>query len=117
MLFLDFKVDKEVYKLRLTTRNVISLEAKYGCSPLALFEGEQIPKISVLADILHAALQTYHHSISLDDTHAIIDTWVEQGNSLTDLIYVVLELFKVSGIIPKDVNIKNPGKKEKTEKN
>lgn len=117
MLFYEFKVDVDTYKLRLTTRNVIALERQYGCSPLALFEDDEVPKLDVLATILHASLQTYHHGISLTDVYEIIDRWLEEGNNTTDLIYVVLELFKVSGIIPKDINVKQPQEGEKTEKN
>lgn len=117
MLFHEFIVNGITYKLRLTTRNVIALERKYGCSPLALFEDEQVPKLDVLADIIHAAVQTYHHGLNLNDVYDIIDKWLEEGNNTTDLIYVVLELFKVSGIIPKDINVKQTQEGNETEKN
>lgn len=106
MMYLEFVVKDDTYKLRLTTRNVIALERKYGCSPLALFEDEQVPKVDVLADILHASLQTYQHGISINDAYDILDKWLEEGNNITDFIYIVLELFQVSGIIPKNINVK-----------
>lgn len=117
MLFHEFNVSGETYKLRLTTRNVISLENKYGCSLLGLFGEDEVPKLDVLITIIHTAMQTYQHGISYEDAFDIIDKWLDEGHNTTDLIYVVLDLFKVSGIIPKDVKIEQPAEGKKPKKN
>lgn len=110
MLYYDFEAGNKAYKLRLTTRNIVSLEKKLGCNPLAIFgNGETIPTLTTMVEVLHASLQSYQHSISLDDAYDIFDTYLEDGNSMTDFIKVILEVYKVSGLI-KDQS-------EETEKN
>ena len=47
MMYYEFEVGNKVYKLRLTTRNVVSLEKQLGCNPLGIFgNGETLPTVS-----------------------------------------------------------------------
>lgn len=106
MNYLDFKAGSKEYKLRLNTRNVISLEKQLGCNPLAIFgSGDTIPTITVMVKILHASLQQYQHSITLDDAYDIFDEWLENNHVMTDFIPLIIEIYKASGII-KDPNNK-----------
>lgn len=106
MNYLDFKAGSKEYKLRLNTRNTISLEKQLGCNPLAIFgNGDTIPTITVMVKILHASLQAYHHSITLEDAYDIFDQWLEEGHVMTDFIPLIIEIYKASGII-KDPNNK-----------
>jgi hypothetical protein len=57
--------------------------------------------------ILHASLQALEHNISLDDTYAIYDEFVDEGNTLIELIPIIVEIFKVSGFFKKIDNSKN----------
>ena len=57
--------------------------------------------------ILHASLQAMEHNISLDDTYAIYDEFVDEGNSLLELIPIIIEIFKVSGFFKEVNNSKN----------
>lgn len=103
MNYIDFEAGNKAYKLRLNTRNTILLEKQLGCNPLSIFgEGDTIPTITVMVAILHASLQQYQHSISLNDAYDIFDAWLDEGNSTTDFIPIILEVYKASGIIPKD---------------
>jgi hypothetical protein len=103
MNYIDFTAGNKDYKLRLNTRNTILLEKQLGCNPLNIFgDGETIPTITVMVAILHASLQQYNHGISLNDAYDIFDRWLDDGNSTTDFIPVILEIYKASGIIPKD---------------
>lgn len=103
MNYIDFTAGNKDYKLRLNTRNVVALERQLGCNPLNIFgDGETIPTITVMVAILHASLVQYNHGITLNDAYDIFDTWLEDGNSSTDFIPVILEIYKASGIIPKD---------------
>ena len=52
--------------------------------------------------ILHASLQAYNHGITLNDADDIFDAWLSEGHATTDFIPVILELYQVSGIIPKE---------------
>ena len=105
MNYINFEVGNETYKLRLNTRNIVMLEKQLGCNPLNIFgaTGDTVPTITVMVAILHAALQQYNHGITLNDAYDLFDKYLEDGNSTTDFIPVILEIYKASGIIPKDI--------------
>lgn len=107
MLYFDFEAGNKAYKLRLNTRNTVILEKTLGCNPLAIFgTGDTIPTITTMVQVLFASLQQYHHGITLDDAYTIFDEYLEE-HSATDFIPVILEVYKVSGIIPKSATEKN----------
>ena len=57
--------------------------------------------------ILHAALQPMEHNITLEKTFDIFDSYIEDGNTPTDFIKVIMELYKVSGIVKEEDTQKN----------
>lgn len=100
MMYFDFEAGGKAYKLRLNTRNTIALEKQLGCNPLAIFgNGESIPTVTAMVNVLHASLQPYHHGITLNDAFDIFDSYLNDGNSATDFINIILEVYKVSGLI------------------
>lgn len=108
MNYVNFEVGNKTYKLRLNTRNVILLEKQLGCNPLAIFgNGDTIPTITTMVAILHASLQQYNHSITLNDAYDIFDEFLDEGKATTDFIPVILEVYRASGIIPKETDGKN----------
>jgi hypothetical protein len=112
MLYTEFTAGNKDYKLRLNTRNLVSLEKKLGCNPLSIFgDGETIPTVTVMVTILHASLQQYQHNIDLDAAFGIFDEWIEDGHSMVDFVEVILDIYRTSGIIPKEVET------DETEKN
>lgn len=105
MMYLDFHAGDKDYKLRLNTRAVVALEKQLGCNPLAIFgDGETIPTVTVMVTVLHAALQSLEHGISMNDAYDIFDAWLEDGHASVDFVHVILDLYKVSGIVPKEVS-------------
>lgn len=104
MLFYEFKVGDNVYKLRLTTRDIISLEKAIGMNPISIFgmDGTTIPSVTVMVNILHQSLQKYQHGLTLNDAYDIFDNYIEDGHMPTDFILDIVELYKVSGLM-KDV--------------
>ena len=103
MNYIDFEVGNKTYKLRLNTRNIVLLEKQLGCNPLNIFgSGETIPPITQMVAILHAALQQYNHGININDAYDIFDAWLDEGHASTDFIPVIIDIYKASGIIPKD---------------
>lgn len=107
MLYVDFSAGNKDYKLRLNTRNVIALEKSVGCNPLAIFgNGETLPTITVMVSVLHCSLQQYHHGITLADAYDIFDAYLEE-NSITDFVKVIIDIYKVSGLIPEGAEEKN----------
>ena len=104
MMYYEFNVGDNTYKLRLSTRNIIQLEKKLGGNPLTLFYkgGEvAIPTLEGMSDVLHYSLQKFHHGISLKDVDDILDAYLEE-NTMNDLMEVVMNVYKVSGIISND---------------
>lgn len=100
MFYYDFTAGSKDYKLRLDTRAIVALEKRIGCNPLAIFgKGDTIPTVSTMVAILHASLQSCQHGLSMDDAYNIFDDYLTDGNSSTDFINVIVEIYKVSGII------------------
>ena len=108
MMYVDFNAGGKEYKLRLNTRNVVALEKKIGCNPLAIFgDGDTLPTITTMVAILHASLQTYEHGLTLDDAYKVFDAWLADGHTMTDFIQVIVDIFKASGLIKDDRSEKN----------
>lgn len=104
MLYTDFTVGDKSYKLRLNTRAIIVLEKQLGCNPIAIFgDGEDIPTISMMVSILHASLQQYQHNITINDAYDIFDEYLAEGHAMTDFLPVIIEVYKVSGLIKTDI--------------
>ena len=100
MLFVDFTAGNKEYKLRLSIRATVALEKQLGVNPLMIFgNGDTIPTITTMVNVLHAALQQYQHGITLNDAYNIFEAWLEDGNSITDFLPIIIEVYKVSGII------------------
>lgn len=106
MLYVDFKAGEREYKLRLSTRATVTLEKQLGCNPLGIFgDGDTIPQVTTMVNILYASLQQLNHGISLNDAYDIFDAYLADGNAVTDFINVIVEVYKVSGIIKDDGDI------------
>ena len=105
MMYVNFTAGNKDYKLRLNTRNIISLEKQLGCNPLMIFSDENtMPTLTVRVNILHASLQAYNHGITLTDAYTIFDEWLDDGNLMTDFLQIIVEIYRVSGLM-KDVEV------------
>ena len=108
MMYYTFTVGGNDYKLRLSTRNIVALEKKIGCNPLMIFgNGDRVPSVTDMVAILSCSLEQYNHGLSINDAYDIFDKWLEEGNTTTDFIPVILEIYKVSGIIREEQSEKN----------
>ena len=108
MNYIDFEAGNKQYKLRLNIRNTVALEKQLGMNPLSIFgTGETLPTITQMVQILHASLQQYNHGISFIDAGDIFEEWLADGHAITDFLTVILEIYKVSGIIGNGDNEKN----------
>lgn len=106
-MYVDFKAGEKDYKLRLSTRNIVALEKAIGMNPLSIFgKGEEIPSVTTMVMILWQSMQKFQHGISLEDAYGIFDDYLT-NHSMTDFISVILEIYKVSGIISNDNSEKN----------
>lgn len=108
MVYVDFTAGNKDYKLRLNTRNTVALEKSLGCNPIAIFgNGDTLPTVTQMVNILYYSLQQLNHGITLEDAYNIFDSYLEDGNGATDFITVILDVYKVSGIIKESGKEKN----------
>jgi hypothetical protein len=107
-MYIDFNAGEKAYKMRLNIRNTVALEKMIGCNPLMIFgNGDRLPTIGEMVSVLHFSLQQYQHGITMNDSQDIFEEWLADGHTPTDFIQVIIDLYKVSGIIAKDSNEKN----------
>lgn len=108
MIYYDFEAGNKAYKLRLNTRNIVALEKQLGGNPLSIFgDGSKLPTVSELVTVLWASLQHFHHGISINDAYDIFDKYLDDGHIMTDFFNVVIEVYKVSGLIQTEETEKN----------
>ena len=104
MFYTEFTAGGKTYRLRLSTRNLISLEKRIGINPLMIFgNGDTVPTITTMVDILFVSLQEFNHGISVEDAYNIFDAYIADGNKATDFIRVILEIYRASGLLQKEV--------------
>ena len=115
MMYVDFTAGNKDYKLRLNTRQVVALEKQLGCNPIDVlmkFETTgSLPTSTQMVNILYCALVPLNHGISLDDAFNIFDTYLDDGHAATDFFAVILQIYKVSGLL------RNDDAKDESEKN
>ena len=103
MLYTAFEVGAKALKLRLTSRACVELEKKLGRNPVAVFldvNNGRLPTLSDIVAILHACLQPLEHGYTEAAVYALYDEYVEEGHNLFDLVPVLLEVFRTSGLLP-----------------
>lgn len=102
-MYYSFYVGDNEYKLRINIKNVVALEKQLGCNPINIFgDGETIPTITVMVQILHASLQALQSNISMERAFSIFEAWLNEGHTIVDFLPVIIEIYKVSGIIAVD---------------
>lgn len=102
-MYYELNVGDKTYKLRLNTRNMVSLEQRIGMNPLAIFGTDgatmRIPTTYEMVSILWASAQQLEHGISLDAAYDIFDAYVASGKTPMEFIEVITGIYKVSGLI------------------
>ena len=108
MNYINFVAGNKEYKLRLSTRAIIAIEKQLGCNPLSIFgDGDTLPTITTMVYVLHASLQQLNHGITLNDAYDIFDAYLADGHTMTDFLPVMIEIYKVSGLIGNEDTAKN----------
>ena len=109
MLYTIITIKDRDYKARLNAKACVDLEKKLGTNPLNVFvkmmgDGDTInlPSLGDLLAILHASLQAYEHGISMDKTYELYDDFLAEGHNMMDLIPIIAEIYKVSGLLPEE---------------
>lgn len=110
MLYTIWKVGEEEYKIRLAARNAVELEERLGRHPLEVLlelQDSSLPKVKDTCLILHAGLQKFNHGITLDKVYDLYDNYIEEGKSISELLELIIEVFKTAGFIPEEGEEKN----------
>jgi hypothetical protein len=111
MMYVDFNAGNKEYKLRLTIGSIMALEKKIGVNPAAVFgldeNKPEIPTITTMVSILWASLQDAQHGVTINDAQDIFQAWINDGNTPTDFIKVIMDVYKVSGIFKVGKSEKN----------
>ena len=104
--YVELKIGENEYKLKMKTRQVVALEKSLGKSPLNILMEAQdgvLPSIEDMLMILAASLQQYHHGFDLDKVYDLYDEFVDAGNTMLELIPIIIDVLSVSGYIKMDV--------------
>jgi hypothetical protein len=104
-MYVEFTAGEHTYKLRLTTKGIVSLEKKLGYNPLQMLMGideDVLPKFGDMIKVLHQTLQVYEHGITEDDVYEIYDAYVADGHTMWELVPVLIEVFREAGFLPKE---------------
>ena len=106
-MYTELTIKDKVYKLKLTTKNIIGLEKNIKCNPLSIFgNGEEVPSVTTMVNILWFSLLQYHHNIGLNEAAELFDDYLEE-HTMTDFLAVIIDIYKVSGILSKGESSKN----------
>ena len=101
--YVEFEVGNETYKLVLRMEDILALEKKINGNPMSVFGmGERFPTVTEMCYVLWASLQCFHHGISVDKARGIFEGYLRSGNAQTDFLTVMMDVYAISGIIPKD---------------
>ena len=106
MLYHIVTINNKDYKCRLSARALVDLEKKMGTNPLNIFMAiatkQEVPPLDALIQVFHASLLQFNHGISIDDAYEIYDEFIDEGHNMMDLIPIIMDVFKVSGLLPEE---------------
>jgi hypothetical protein len=103
--YVELVVGEKTLKLGMKTRQVVALEKALGKSPLNILMDAQegaLPSIEDMLIILWAALQQYEHGYNMEAVYDLYDEFIEAGNTMMELIPIVIDVLSVSGYIKMD---------------
>lgn len=97
--FAIWEVQGNSYRMKLTTSAICELEDKFKTNIMNLIGDEKnIPPLSNMLIIVHAAIKDYHHGIKLEDIKMLYDNYISEGGSLVSFfIDVFMPIYQVSG--------------------
>lgn len=119
MIYATLKTANNEYHCRLSAKRCVELEKALGKNPLKVFTDLDgtLPSLEDLMTIFHYSLVDLNHNF---DEYAIFDEFcdTEEGDIGT-FIEFLIEVFKVSGFIPKEAEAEaeKVDKKNKKSKN
>ncbi len=97
--FAFWQVDGESYRLKLRTAEQLELEKIYKRNLFSLIgDADNLPPLSTMLQIAHAAMKPYRHGIKLKDVENLYSRYVDQGGSMLQFyVDVYMRIYAVSG--------------------
>ena len=99
--FMTLCVGGEEYKLRLTASAIVSIEKKLNQSLFTALEHIQDNMVETVTTILWGAMQPLNAGFTTEKAYDLYDEYIDEGNSIEDLMQVINGLFEVSGFFKK----------------
>ena len=111
MNYTTFTVKGKEYKAKINARGSVELERFLGTNPvniiLAMGETEEVPSLEKMLKIIQVAVATFMPSFKMNDAYDLYDDFIEEGNAMSDIVPIVLDIFKASGYLKKEEDEKN----------
>jgi len=99
--FHTLTVGGQDYKLRLTASAIMAIEKRLNKSLFAALENIQDSMIETIATVLWGAMQPLNANCSFDTAVELFDQYIDDGNSVEDLMQEINALFAASGFFKK----------------
>ena len=99
-LFAYWKVGDETYRLKLRTEDIMSLEHTYKRNLLSLMGDSEnnMPPLTTMLQITHAAMSKWHHGIKLQKVRDLYEQYISEGGSQLEFyVEVFMQIYVVSG--------------------
>ena len=99
--FHTITVDGEEYKLRLTASSISTIEKKLNKSLNAALKNTQDNTLETIITILWGARQPFDSSFTFENAQSLFDQYIDDGNSIEELMQEINGLFETSGFFKK----------------
>jgi len=99
--FYTITIGGEDYKLRLTASAIMQIEKKLGQSLFSALENVQDNMIETVTTLLWGAMQPFNANFPLDKAAGLFDQYIDDGNSIENLMGEINGLFEASGFFTK----------------
>jgi hypothetical protein len=99
--FYTITIGGEEYKLRLTASAIMAIEKKLGKSLFTALENIQDNFVETVITILWGSMQPLNANIPYEKATTLFDKYIDDGNSVEDLMQEINTLFEASGFFTK----------------
>ena len=99
--FYTLTVGGTEYKLRLTASAIMAIEKRLNKSLFSALEGIQDNAIETIITIIWGAMQPMNANFPFEKAAGLFDQYIDDGNSIEDLMMEINGLFEASGFFKK----------------
>ncbi|MCL2718974.1 MAG: DUF6096 family protein [Lachnospiraceae bacterium] len=99
--FYTLTVGEKSYQLRLTIKSIRATEEKLGSSMFSALGNLKDDSVGTITTILWGALQAFNPGFTEDDAATLIDEYIDEDNSIDNMLQIITDVFEVSGLFKK----------------